>query len=1108
MTMRHPLAATLFKNRVPARALAGRHFLLAPFVAAAALASSAVHAATIPLTSLRTANTYSGGAVDPSTGKFYERTSFDTDAVIRVYNNAAAYEAGTIAQSVTLSPRGYGIYFGVQGGKLFGRSTSGGWYGEPASQFTELRRWNLGTGATEQILSTVPAMGGVNSTHTFSWGGFTAVNVLNDNGQLYVLGQRSDQTGWQLVKLNPDLTIASSRALSIPSAEGFAFIARGKLFIGGSHLSPNVQRMIDVSTGQVTAVTHAFSGPTGWYVENAHYDASTDRLYLYNRPTGLHRAQNVTPLLGIGASPVANAGPDQTALEGATVTLSAADSYDGNTPPSPLTYSWLQTSGVPVTLSSATSATPTFTAPQVPASGTVLTFQVTVSNGISDPVTDSVTVTIGNVNFPPVANAGDAQTAPERGIVKLHGSGTDADGDALTLSWRQKAGPPVELQDADTPEPSFVAPAVSFETGAVDLVFSLVVNDGLANSAESDVTVKIVNTNAPPVAQSGPAQSVNELEQVTLDGTLSADPDGNALTYAWTQIAGTPTVTIEDANTPSAKFVAPVLDLGGSPEGTTLTFQLAVSDGELTSTSTVNVRISNVNHEPVADAGPAVTVPENTVVTLDGSGSADPDGDALAYLWEQIDTGFPVALSDPAAQRPTFTTPDVGSAGALLRFKLTVDDGYGGVATCEVAINVTYANRAPVADAGLDGTVDEGSTVLVTGTGTDPDGNALEYSWTQVSGPVVALSDAFASSTSFVAPSVTRAGDTVVLRLTARDAYGAQSTDDVSIQIANVNHAPVAIAPANLIVTEATAVQLVGQGLDPDAEEQGQLSYQWQQILPEPQPAVAGNTLSFTAPTLPSGGTASPQMSLTFRLTVTDPNGLSSSSDVTVLVANAPEAPIAVASAPAQVGEGSLVTLNGTGSSDPDGGTLSYAWEQTAGPAVTLSEANTAQPYFSAPLVNAAGATLKFRLTVSDGVTGSSSDEVTVSVVNTNDAPIVETARPSLDSLWPPDHRMLSVSILGVTDSNATVRITGVTQDERVSGDDGGDVAVDAIISPDGKSVLLRSERSPHGDGRVYRVSFVARDFEHAVQGTVRVIAPKSKKADAGEGTASFDSTK
>src|SRR5277367_2142556 len=88
----------------------------------------------------------------------------------------------------------------------------------------------------------------------------------------------------------------------------------------------------------------------------------------------------------------------------------------------------------------------------------------------------------------------------------------------------------------------------------------------------------------PPVADAGTAQSVAKRTTVTLDGSASHDPDGDTLTYSWSQTAGT-AVALSSATTAKPTFTAP-------GKSATLTFALTVNDGQLSSTqSTVTVTI-------------------------------------------------------------------------------------------------------------------------------------------------------------------------------------------------------------------------------------------------------------------------------------------------------------------------------------------------------------------------------------------------------------------------------------------------------------------------------------------------------------------------------------
>jgi hypothetical protein len=302
-----------------------------------------------------------------------------------------------------------------------------------------------------------------------------------------------------------------------------------------------------------------------------------------------------------------------------------------------------------------------------------------------------------------------------------------------------------------------------------------------------------------------------------------------------------------------------------------------------------------------------------------------------------------------------------------------------------------------------------------------------------------------------------------------------------------------------MTVAEDTAVELIGQGTDPDTEEQNQLVYSWTQTA-GPTVSVTNNgaNATFTAPIITDGGDTNAKVTLTFALTVTDPNGASGTGSVDVVVANVDHAPTAIAGNNLTVNEGSSVTLNGSASSDPDSDPLTYSWVQVSGPAVTLTSADTAFPQFTAPYVSNTGATLQFQLTVNDGFGGSNTATTTVTVNNINNPPNIDHALPSVSTLWPPNHSMVQVSILGVIDAehNDTNQITSVTQDEPTNGQGDGDTAVDAVINNDG-TVLLRAERAGNGNGRVYHVHFTASDFEGSVSGVVDVSVPVNKKGNA-----------
>lgn len=264
-------------------------------------------------------------------------------------------------------------------------------------------------------------------------------------------------------------------------------------------------------------------------------------------------------------------------------------------------------------------------------------------------------------NLAPVANAGPDQSVAVGTVVTLDGTASsDPDGNPLTYQWTiisKPAGSVATLSDPSLPNPTFTVDIAGQYT------FQLVVNDGLALSAPDNVTVSTVNS--APVADAGPDQTAALGASVTLDGTKSFDVDGDPLTYQWTltKPAGS-TAVLSD---PIASQPIFTIDVAGSYTAT-----LVVSDGTASSKPD-NVLVNTSNSPPVANPGPNQSVNIGTTVTLDGSGSSDPDGDPLTYAWS--------LLSKPGSSTATLTnatsvmTSFVVDVAGPYTVQLTVGDG-------------------------------------------------------------------------------------------------------------------------------------------------------------------------------------------------------------------------------------------------------------------------------------------------------------------------------------------------------------------------------------------------------------------------------------------------
>ena len=694
----------------------------------------------------------------------------------------------------------------------------------------------------------------------------------------------------------------------------------------------------------------------------------------------------------VNLAPIANAGPDQKVNENTTnVTLNGTGSSDPDKNDTIASYSWKQVSGTPiVTLTGANTATPSFTAPSVTAD-TTLKFNLTVTDNhgaTSKP--DSVSITIKNINIPPVANAGTNQTVNENTTgITLDGSKSfDKDGNITSYDWQQTAGPLVNLSDIHSIRPIFTAPPVTNDTL---LRFKLTVadNDNATSSASTNVLVKYVNIL--PIANAGTNQTVfdNASGPITLDGTKSHDPDGTIKSYHWTEISGSGsdsrTVQLTGANTSKASFNMPHLT-----RDTTLTFELTVTDNQgANSTADTSVLIRHVNLPPIAAAGPSQIVNESKTVTLNGTKSSDPDGTIHSYIWIQT-AGPKINLTSSNTATPSFVAPRV-LADTTLTFNLKVTDNQGEYSTnpTSTIIIVKHVNVPPIADAGTNQTVNGNTTVTLDGTKSrDSDGgNISSYQWIQTSGPIVTLTGANAAKATFTAPTSTISDTTLTFRLTVKDSDGgASSSATTSVLVKRTNVPPVANAGANQTVIEnTTGVILDGsKSIDPDG---GKIaSYQWTQTAGPTVKLNESNTITptFTAPSVKVDTT------LTFKLTVNDSDGGASSSATTnVLVKHVNIPPTAIITPANQtVNENTTnVVLDGSASSDKDGTITSYSWTQTSGPSVSLTGGNTSKATFTAPSV-AKDTALTFKLVVTDNDNATSSTTSNVLVKNVNIPPV------------------------------------------------------------------------------------------------------------------------
>ncbi len=488
---------------------------------------------------------------------------------------------------------------------------------------------------------------------------------------------------------------------------------------------------------------------------------STDTFVISQNRTYAFNPASLTWTFNSAADiPTANAGPNQTAAVGSTVTLNGT----GSTDPQglPLTYLWSIVSAPANNTSTITNPTASMPTLKIDVEGNYV-LQLIVNNGSYS--SSPSTVTISTTHTAPTANAGPNQTGAVGTTIQLDGSGSvDPDGNPLTYAWTLislPSGSTATLSSATAVKPTFTLD--KFGT----YIAQLIVSDAYLSSTPGTVT--ITTTHTPPIANAGVNQSVTVGSTVTLNGSQSKDIDGFPLTYSWSLIS-IPTgsaATLAGATTVSPTFV---LDVAG-----TYVAQLIVNDG-YNSSVPATVTISTSLLPPVANAGSAQTVPINSLVQLNGSGSTDPNHLALTYLWSflSVPAGSTSILSSTTAINPTFTAQKEGTYVV----QLIVNNGTFSSTPSTVAIDVPVPT--PVANAGPNQTVAVGSTVNLTGlASSDPAGNPLTYAWSFVSFPGTAptLNNATSATPSFVAATA----GTYVVQLIVNN--GTNSSTPSTVQI-------------------------------------------------------------------------------------------------------------------------------------------------------------------------------------------------------------------------------------------------------------------------------------------------------------------------------------
>jgi hypothetical protein len=259
------------------------------------------------------------------------------------------------------------------------------------------------------------------------------------------------------------------------------------------------------------------------------------------------------------------------------------------------------------------------------------------------------------------------------------------------------------------------------------------------------------------------------------------------------------------------------------------------------------------------------------------------------------------------------------TAGSVtLSFSSTLAQGLGdeswGLDNVGVGI-IPPPNQSPTAQAAGPYTVDEGASIALTGSGTDPEGSTLTYAW-DLDGDG-AFETAGATPT-FSAVSLDGPANRGVTLRVCDDRSGC-ATDTATVTVLNVKPTVTVTTPmAESTYATDSQVNLTAIFTDPGRADSHSCVIDWG----DGSPAVAG-TVDPVAQTCMNAHSFSAAGVKTIRVTVADDDGSSDTAPVTVRI-NTP--PVALAGGPYSVPEGGSVVLSGSGTDRDAGDTLTYSW--------------------------------------------------------------------------------------------------------------------------------------------------------------------------------------
>ncbi|TLX47714.1 hypothetical protein C1E24_07250, partial [Pseudoalteromonas phenolica] len=601
------------------------------------------------------------------------------------------------------------------------------------------------------------------------------------------------------------------------------------------------------------------------------------------------------------------------------------------------------------------------------------TYTITDSEG-STSESATVSVTIGAVNDKPIV-ANDSVTTDEDVNVTL--SVLDNDSDVEDQGFN---GANITLEDQGNGAGTYTKADVSIltdgrlqispkqdENGSFSFTYTLTDSEGLT-SDPATVTVTLTPVNDAPVAVANTAEVAEEGSfEVNVLGNDTDVDENDSFNASSVTVVQAPSSGQTQITSAGAIVYTPNENFAGED---TFTYTVSDAAGAVSNEATVTMTVTPVNDTPVISGSPATTVDEDSIYSFTPT-SSDVDGDTLTFSIQNM----PQWASFDTSTGTLSGTPSNDDVGTYQGIEISVTDGTETASLTSFDITVINTNDAPTISGTPASSVDEDTTYSFTPVANDVDSeDTLTFSITNQ--PSWANFDSQTGTLSGT-PENDHVGTTSDITISVNDGTETTELTPFSITVVNTNDTPVISGIPSSSIDEDTAYSFVPTASDVDV----------------------GDTLTFSVTNLPkwaSFSTSTGAISGTpgnsdvgvyqgIVISVSDGTEKVNLDAFNVTVVNVNDAPVIVGTPSTSVNEDSAYSFTPT-ASDIDGDSLTFSISNKP----TWASFDEQTGTLSGIPVNAdVGSSNDIVISVSDGAVSVSLDAFSLSVINTNDAPVI-----------------------------------------------------------------------------------------------------------------------